>query len=619
MINNINNISEILIGLLDVLIILLPVLLSVAFMTIIERKILGSLQRRTGPMQVGFYGTLNPFKKYSKKLLFLSLANLWKLAYLIIYFWLFLIYVLIILGSIIVILISLKNHDLFFFHFVISNNNGTNDILPTFLSHVLLCKVKWARVCPAISNSPYNRRFFSTAATESNKTVEDSNKKVEPLNEAINKLKEIAKSKGTELKPLNATPLHSIHNILDVNERQELYEKLRNTGELLGGIYAIQYKYNPNIFYIGRAFEFSNRFAKHINNLSKDERLFTTNLFYNFVKSAGGWGNFTFHILEFLPKNIPLQIEKENFYFMTFNPILNTMTSGRYNPKKSLIKYTMSNNKQNNTLEPKTKHSRRPKLLWIYKIDINSQFKNKNPELLFKFFGNCLGFRKSSVITGVDRNTLAKFLDSNRILNGYLLYTAAITNFELTLDKVRRSWSIYGSGTSSVKVWCYSKDNQGLSLFNLVTAAPFDSIREYGKFLGIHDVSAKRYIDLLKPDTKQGLYAFSKPITPEIINTILSNPLKLKTQTQPVYVYDFKTMELINNKPFNSIKEFSSIYKIAKHISDYYLDTEKPTLLNGKLCYLFRSEISNNLKQNLLAKTVVLNDLKLDKNINNED
>jgi hypothetical protein len=72
--------------------------------------------------------------------------------------------------------------------------------------------------------------------------------------------------------------LHSIQNILDVNERQKLYEKLRNTGELLGGIYAIQYKYNPNIFYIGRAFEFSNRFAKHINNLSKDERLFTTNL-----------------------------------------------------------------------------------------------------------------------------------------------------------------------------------------------------------------------------------------------------------------------------------------------------------------------------------------------------
>jgi NADH-ubiquinone oxidoreductase chain 1 len=69
-------ISEIFTGLLDVLIILLPVLLAVAFMTLIERKILAAFQRRTGPLVVGFYGTLNPFKKYSKKLLFLALANL---------------------------------------------------------------------------------------------------------------------------------------------------------------------------------------------------------------------------------------------------------------------------------------------------------------------------------------------------------------------------------------------------------------------------------------------------------------------------------------------------------------------------------------------------------------
>jgi hypothetical protein len=73
-------------------------------------------------------------------------------------------------------------------------------------------------------------------------------------------------------------------------------------------------------------------------------------------------------------------------------------------------------------------------------------------------------------------------------------------------------------------------------------------------------------------------------------------------------------MELINNKPFNSIKEFCSLFKIAQHIADYYIDTEKPTLLNGKLCYLFRSEISNELKKKLLAKSVLLNDLKLDKN-----
>ncbi len=38
---------------LEVLIVLVPILLSVAFITIIERKVMGSMQRRVGPNTVG--------------------------------------------------------------------------------------------------------------------------------------------------------------------------------------------------------------------------------------------------------------------------------------------------------------------------------------------------------------------------------------------------------------------------------------------------------------------------------------------------------------------------------------------------------------------------------------
>jgi NADH-ubiquinone oxidoreductase chain 1 len=48
-----SNIANLLIALADVLMILIPVLLSVAFMTIIERKQLGAFQRRIGPNTVG--------------------------------------------------------------------------------------------------------------------------------------------------------------------------------------------------------------------------------------------------------------------------------------------------------------------------------------------------------------------------------------------------------------------------------------------------------------------------------------------------------------------------------------------------------------------------------------
>jgi NADH-ubiquinone oxidoreductase chain 1 len=47
--------------LLEVLVIILPVLLAVAFTTIIERKQLAAMQRRVGPNYVGYYGVLQPF------------------------------------------------------------------------------------------------------------------------------------------------------------------------------------------------------------------------------------------------------------------------------------------------------------------------------------------------------------------------------------------------------------------------------------------------------------------------------------------------------------------------------------------------------------------------------
>ena len=63
MINNyfITTLVNILLSLMDVLVVLLPMLLSVAFMTIIERKQLAAHQRRVGPNYVGYFGVLQPF------------------------------------------------------------------------------------------------------------------------------------------------------------------------------------------------------------------------------------------------------------------------------------------------------------------------------------------------------------------------------------------------------------------------------------------------------------------------------------------------------------------------------------------------------------------------------
>ena len=53
--------SNVLLNLLEVLIVLVPMLLAIAFMTIIERKQLAAMQRRVGPNTVGIFGILQPF------------------------------------------------------------------------------------------------------------------------------------------------------------------------------------------------------------------------------------------------------------------------------------------------------------------------------------------------------------------------------------------------------------------------------------------------------------------------------------------------------------------------------------------------------------------------------
>ena len=50
-----------LLSLIEVLIVIVPLLLSVAFLTLAERKAIGSMQRRLGPNTVGYYGLLQPF------------------------------------------------------------------------------------------------------------------------------------------------------------------------------------------------------------------------------------------------------------------------------------------------------------------------------------------------------------------------------------------------------------------------------------------------------------------------------------------------------------------------------------------------------------------------------
>jgi NADH-quinone oxidoreductase subunit H len=67
------------ITLIKILIVVVPLLISVAYFTLAERKILGAIQRRRGPNVVGVYGLTQPlsdgFKLFMKEALIPSNAN----------------------------------------------------------------------------------------------------------------------------------------------------------------------------------------------------------------------------------------------------------------------------------------------------------------------------------------------------------------------------------------------------------------------------------------------------------------------------------------------------------------------------------------------------------------
>ena len=66
---------------IKILVILVPLLISIAYLTLAERKVLGYIQSRRGPNVVGVYGLLQPLadglKLFTKEIIIPNHANIY--------------------------------------------------------------------------------------------------------------------------------------------------------------------------------------------------------------------------------------------------------------------------------------------------------------------------------------------------------------------------------------------------------------------------------------------------------------------------------------------------------------------------------------------------------------
>ena len=71
---------ELIINTIKIFIIIIPVLLALAYLTLAERKLLGYMQSRKGPNIVGIYGLLQPLadgaKLFTKEMIIPNHTNL---------------------------------------------------------------------------------------------------------------------------------------------------------------------------------------------------------------------------------------------------------------------------------------------------------------------------------------------------------------------------------------------------------------------------------------------------------------------------------------------------------------------------------------------------------------
>lgn len=518
------------ISLIENLLLLLPALLAVAYVTVAERKTMASMQRRLGPNAVGYRGLLQALK-----LIF-------------IYNWMHLIN-----NIFIYILVFKSKLDTIIFNKHMSYKNSFS------LQHKHLYSTKYNN-----NKSLHLTRFYST-------------------NVETCYIKDLYKDRLAPVKPFSEELLTTCSNLLDLKERVEFFQNLKEKG----GIYIFQYKFDPMVYYIGRTTSFNYRLKYHINHKLTDK----FHVFGNLV----GWDNFYVSVVEICNKED--SGVRENYYLQKYLPLLNSTFSSNFSDSnifETLTSKLKAQKYANSDVSIDISDGKYKGVqIWNYKL-----LETKIDEQFIKYSS----INNASSALGIGRSTINLYLDTNVPIKELLFFSKPIEDFSKSFELANKLKDELNLNSNiSKKVWVYSIDASQENKLVLVNDQPFNSRESAAKFLETTHKVVRYFMDSWEGKAFKGYYLFSKPLTEKELNSLLKICLsKPKPENSKVIVwaYNADTLNLIGSFP--SMQKAADNFNVDYRTISNNLDTELATKQNDTWIYLFTDEISDQIKNKLL-------------------
>lgn len=342
------------------------------------------------------------------------------------------------------------------------------------------------------------------------------------------------------------------------------------------GIYLIEYKYYPNIYYIGRTNQIKKRLYEH----SKAESNSKFHLFMRLI----GIEHFNIHILEVCAET--KLGERETYYLQKYIPILNSVFSSTIT--EGVIKQTLLLKLKDLRAIKRGKDS---KAILVYVYEWTVKGINQQPTIYNS--SNEASRSLSYPISGILR-----YKNTSIPYRGKLFFNYPITDFNFVFEESKK---LTPKGllnrVISTQVWAYDALN-----LELIKGSPFASKSIAAKTLGIPRATLDIVLDKGRTAGSKAIYAYSRPLSVKEIESLIAKVENLQLGLKvPVYVYDANTLELVNNAPFDSLLDTANYFGVEYRTIARHLNTNKAIKRGDILVYFFKKKLDAQLSKQLLA------------------